>query len=94
MGHVELQAEETGKGVDIFVHGQQHLDADEDKDDAQAVFQVLEVLGHGSQCEVEGTKAEDGEDIAGKHNERVSAHGEDSGNRVDGKGYIGGFDDQ
>ena len=94
MGHVELQAEEFGKGVDIFVHGQQHLDADEDKDDAQAVLQVLEVLGHGGQCKVKGTKAENSEDVAGKHNERVAADGEYSGNGVDGKGNIGGLDDQ
>ena len=74
MGHVELHAEEFGKGVDIFVHGQQHLDADEDKDDAQAVLQVLEVLSYGSQCKIEGTKAEYGEDITGEHDERVAAH--------------------
>ena len=94
MGHVELDAEELGKSVNILVHGQQHLDTNEDEDDAQTVLQVLKVLGHSGQREVEGTEAEDGEDVGGKHDERVAADGEYSGNGVDGKSHIGGLDDQ
>ena len=54
MGHVQLHATESAQGVDVFVHCQQHLDAYEAEDDAEAVFQIAEVLGDGGQCEVKG----------------------------------------
>ena len=73
MRHVQLDAEETAQGVDVVVHGQQHLYTNETEDNAEAVLQVSEVLGNGGQGEVEGAEAEDGEDIGGEHDEGVAA---------------------
>ena len=51
-------------------------------------------MGYGSQCKIEGTEAEDGEDVTGEHDKGVAADGEDGGNGVDSKSHIGCLDDQ
>ena len=72
-------------------HLEQHLDADEAQDDAQAIVKISEVAGDGGQGEVEGTEPEDGEYVGGEHDKRVAADGEDGGDRVDGEGHVGGL---
>ena len=94
MRHVQLDAEEGGGTIDILVHGQQHLDTNKDEDDAQAVFQVLKVLSNGSQSEIQGTQAKDGEDVRRQDDEWIAAHREDGRDGVDGKGYVSRLDDQ
>ena len=94
MGHAEIDAHHACEGVDVLVHSQQHLHADEDEDDAQPVFQIGEILGNGGQCEIEGAEAEDGEDVGGEHDEGVAADAEDGRYAVDGEGYVGGLDDE
>ena len=94
MWHVQLDAEECGDIVDILVHGQQHLDTNKDEDDAQAVFQVLKVLSDGSQCEIQGAQAKDGEDVRRQDDERIAAHREHGRDGVDGKGHVSGLDNQ
>ena len=53
MGQVKLESGKGSEGIDILVHGKQHLDAYENEDDAEPVFEELEVLGYGSQRKVE-----------------------------------------
>ena len=91
MGHIEFKPHKTARRVDILVHGKQHLDTNETEDDTQAVLQVAEILGNGRQCEVEGTQPEDGEDVGSENDERVAADTKDSRDGVDGKGHVGGF---
>jgi len=38
------------KLFNVLIHGQQHLEANKDQDDAKSVFQILEVFGHSSQA--------------------------------------------
>ena len=80
--------------IDILVHSKQHLDADENKDDTKSVLQILEVFGHSCQRKVQGSEPEDGKDVGGKHNERVTTDAEYGRDAVYGKGDIGGLDDQ
>ena len=93
--HAEDDAEGEGGGdFDVPDDLEQHLDAHEAEDDAQAVFQIGEILGDGGKGEVEGAQAEDGEDVRREHDERIARHGENGRDGVDGKGDIGGLDDQ
>ena len=94
MRNVQVQPYEFAYTVDILIHGQQHLDAHENQDDTKAVFQILEVFGHGCQGKVQGSEPKDGKDVGCEHNERVAADAEHRGNTIDGKGDIGGLDDQ
>ena len=89
-----MEAHEFAKGIDILIHGQEHLQADKDENDTEAVFEIFEILGNGSKCKIEGTEAEYGEDVAREHNERVAADTEDGGDAVNGKRHVGGLDDK
>jgi hypothetical protein len=71
---------------------QQHLAADEDQDDGQAVAQQVELAGHGGEQEVHGAQAEDGEHIARQHDEGIGRDGEDGRDRVDREDHVGHAD--
>lgn len=72
---------------------EEHLGADEDEQDGQSFFEVVEVLHHAGDQEEERTQSEDGEDIGIEDNERIFGHGEDGRNGVDGEDDIGEFND-
>ena len=93
MRNVQVQAYGCTQTIDILVHSKQHLDADENKDDTKSVLQILEVFGHSCQRKVQGSEPEDGKDVGGKHNERVTANAEYGRDAIYGKGDIGGLDD-
>ena len=94
MRNVQVQTYDSTQPIDIFAHSKQHLDANENKNDAQSVLQILEVFGHGGQRKIKGTEPEDGKDVGGKHNEWVTTDAEYGRDAVYGKGDIGGLDDQ
>ena len=73
---------------------QQELDADEDEHDAESVLQIGEILRDGGEGEVECAQAEDGEDVRGKHDERILCHREHGRDGVNGEGDVAGLDDK
>jgi len=94
MRNVQVQTYGCTQTIDILVHSKQHLDADKNKDDTKSVLQILEVFGHSCQRKVEGSEPEDGKDVGGKDNERVTTDAEYGRDAIYGKGDIGGLDDQ
>ena len=92
MWHVDADAHHLPQGIHVFVHRQQHLDTHKAEDDAESVLQVGEILGNGGEGEIEGTQAENRENIGGKHDERIAADREYGGDGIDGKCHIGGLD--
>ena len=74
------------------VADEQHLDADEAEDDAEADVQVAELALHAAEQEVQRPQAEDGEGVGGEHDERLAADGEDGRHRVDGEDHVGRLD--
>ncbi|MPN63538.1 hypothetical protein SDC9_211302 [bioreactor metagenome] len=48
----------------------------------------MELVGHGGQQEVHGAQAQNGEDIAGQHDERVAGHGEDRRDGVHRENHV------
>ena len=72
----------------LWCHLEQHLHTYKAEDDAQAIFQVLEILSDGCESEIEGTQTQDGEDVRREYDKWVATHGEDRGNRIDSKGHI------
>jgi hypothetical protein len=88
---------EGDPGFDVDVddgHFHEHLDADEPKDDGEAVFEEVELAHHGGEGEVEGAQAEDGEDVGGEDEEGVAGDADDGGDGIDGEDDVGGFDDE
>ncbi|EEF25783.1 conserved hypothetical protein, partial [Ricinus communis] len=60
----------------------QHLRADEGQDHGQAVLQQVEAVCHVDQQEVQGTQAQDREQVRREDDERVRRDGEDGRDRI------------
>src|ERR1044071_5798828 len=60
----------------------EHLDADEHQHDGEPDLEVVELLDHPGQQEVERAQAEDGEDVRRVDDERVGRDAEDGRDRV------------
>ena len=88
-----MDACEVEEGIDVFIHCEQHLDADKDEYEAEAVFQVLEVFCYCSEGEIHSPETKNSEDITGEHYEGVATHREYGRNTVNSKGDIGCLDD-
>lgn len=73
---------------------EEHFDADEGENEAEAELQVVEFVEDTGEGEVEGAEAEDGEDIGGVDDEGVPGDSEDGGDGVDGEDEVGEFDDE
>ena len=73
--------------------GGEHFDADDEEDECEGGFEVVELVDHAGEGEVEGAEAEDGEDVAGEDEEGIGGDGEDGGDGVDGEDEVGDFDE-
>ena len=45
MWDLQMKTNQLTEGIDILVHGQQHLYAYEDENEAEAILEVFEILG-------------------------------------------------
>ena len=86
-----MNASEIRRDV-VPVADHDHLDADVDEDDRQAVVEVAEAVLHAGQQEVQRAQTEDGEGVRGEHDELLAADGQDGRHRVDGEHHVGGLD--
>ena len=78
--------------IDVVVHRQEHFEADEHQDDSNAVLEIFEVFREGGEGEIEGAKAENGENVARQDDERIARHAEHRRNGIDGENHVGQFD--
>ena len=89
----DIPAEAGEEAVGTVRKPQDHLYADEEENEADAVLEKREVAVDGSEGEVERAESENGEDIGGNEYEGIARDGEHGGDGVDGKGDVGGLDD-
>ena len=70
----------------------QHLAADENQHQRQAVLQQVETLGHVSQQKIQRAQTHDGEDVGREYDERVSRDRKDGRDAIDSKNQVAGLD--
>ena len=69
-----------------------HLDANEEQQRNNRLLEVHQILGQGSQDEIQAAQAQDGKNHGRIHQQGLLSHGNDSRHRIEGEGDVGRLD--